>query len=108
MENVTNLIERVYTCVHRLSEDQIYLCECRNTLLQYLQRLNTYEVGIRRKIYIESSAILQAILGGPAATFELYDPSFYKEFRCQNLVRAAVGFAQVRELVMCWSCDLTN
>lgn len=27
-----------------LSEDQIFLCQCRQSLLQYLERLNTYEV----------------------------------------------------------------
>ena len=35
------------------------------------------------------------ILGGPAATFELYDAQFFEKFRDQNLVRAAIEYAQV-------------
>ena len=37
----------------------------------------------------------QVILGGPAATFELYDKNFFKDFRNQNLVRAVMEYAQV-------------
>jgi hypothetical protein len=61
-----------------LSEDEIFICQCRQSLLEYLDRLNTYEV----------------ILGGPAATFELYDPDFFTEFRCKNLIQAAIEYAQ--------------
>ncbi|XP_019858990.1 PREDICTED: neuroblastoma-amplified sequence-like [Amphimedon queenslandica] len=61
-----------------LSEDEIFLCQCRETLLKYLDRLNTYEV----------------ILGGPAATLDGYDSSVFGEFRNINLIQAAIDFAK--------------
>ena len=30
--------------IFSLSEEQVFLCQCRETLLEYLNRLNTYEV----------------------------------------------------------------
>lgn len=41
--------------------------------------------------------LVKVILGGPAATFELYDPDFFAEFRSKNLIQAAIEFAQVSQ-----------
>ena len=38
---------------------------------------------------------LQVILGGSVAADEGYDSKFYELFRKQNLIQAAVNFAQV-------------
>lgn len=38
---------------------------------------------------------LQAILGGPVAADELYNASFFDQFRKENIVKTAVKFAKV-------------
>ncbi|GAB6018741.1 hypothetical protein CHUAL_000414 [Chamberlinius hualienensis] len=62
-----------------LTMDQKHLCRCRLKLLQYLDRLNTYEV----------------MLGGPTYSYENYDSTFFTNFRSQSAVEATVQFARL-------------
>ncbi|XP_038068120.1 neuroblastoma-amplified sequence-like [Patiria miniata] len=61
-----------------LTLEQRELCRCRLKLLTYLDRLRTYEV----------------ILGGGEAAARFYSDHFFKTFRSQNIVEAAVQFAR--------------
>ncbi|XP_072038105.1 NBAS subunit of NRZ tethering complex-like [Amphiura filiformis] len=70
------LLEQVdFSC---LNLEQRELCRCRTKLLTYLDRLNTYE----------------EILGGGEAASRFYNDTFFKDFRSQNIVEAAVEFAR--------------
>ncbi|CAE1234400.1 NBAS [Acanthosepion pharaonis] len=66
-----------------LSLEQKELCRARLKLLQYLDRLMTYEL----------------ILGGIHSAPEHFDRVFFETFRSENLVEAAVKFAQDSETV---------
>ncbi|XP_022105886.1 neuroblastoma-amplified sequence-like [Acanthaster planci] len=61
-----------------LTLEQRELCRCRLKLLTYLDRLQTYEV----------------ILGGGEAASRFYSDHFFKTFRSQNIVEAAMQFAR--------------
>ncbi|XP_022250297.1 neuroblastoma-amplified sequence-like [Limulus polyphemus] len=61
-----------------LNLEQKQLCQCRMKLLKYLDRLSTYEI----------------ILGGPHIADEHYDAKFFKVFRSQSGLEAAVQFAR--------------
>lgn len=50
--------------------------------------------------------VYQIILGGPAATFELYDAQFFKKFREQNLVSVSMEYAQVILTLLRYDCDM--
>ncbi|KAK7115948.1 NBAS subunit of NRZ tethering complex-like [Littorina saxatilis] len=61
-----------------LTLEQKELCRARLKLLQFLDRLKTYE----------------CILGGGSAAAERFNADFYKEFRAQNIVQLAAEYAQ--------------
>ncbi|XP_078503905.1 NBAS subunit of NRZ tethering complex isoform X2 [Lissotriton helveticus] len=61
-----------------LTLEQKELCRCRLKLLNYLDRLSTYE----------------EILGGPHAAEERYNAEFFKTFRSQNIVLSARTYAR--------------
>lgn len=61
----------------KLTLEQKQLCQCRLKLLMYLDRLLTYEI----------------ILGGALVADEQYDHTFFKKFRSQCGLEAAVYFA---------------
>ncbi|XP_060067245.1 NBAS subunit of NRZ tethering complex-like [Ylistrum balloti] len=61
-----------------LNLEQKELCRVRFKLLQYLDRLRTYEL----------------ILGGEAAAVSRFNDKFFEKFRSQNIVEAAVNYAQ--------------
>ncbi|XP_076465960.1 NBAS subunit of NRZ tethering complex-like isoform X2 [Babylonia areolata] len=61
-----------------LTLDQKEMCRARLKLLQYLDRLKTYE----------------CILGGGSAAAERFSAEFYKEFRTRNIVQIAAEYAQ--------------
>ncbi|KAK7477823.1 hypothetical protein BaRGS_00030901 [Batillaria attramentaria] len=61
-----------------LTLDQKELCRARLKLLQYLDRLKTYE----------------CILGGGSAAAERFNSEFYKEFRSSNILQLSVDYAQ--------------
>lgn len=63
--------------------EQKELCRARLKLLQYLDRLMTYEL----------------ILGGIHSAPERFEKSFFETFRSENIVEAAVKFAQDSETV---------
>ncbi|KAB7504883.1 Neuroblastoma-amplified sequence, partial [Armadillidium nasatum] len=63
---------------HNLSKEQIEVVRARQILLQYFDRLSSYEV----------------LLGGPHMASERYDPQFYEKFRKQTEVEAAVTMAR--------------
>ncbi|XP_074650577.1 NBAS subunit of NRZ tethering complex-like [Tubulanus polymorphus] len=72
----TEFLEQVnFAC---LTLEQRELCRARAKLLQYLDRLSTYEM----------------ILGGTHIADERYDHTLFKKFRSQNIVEAAVEYAQ--------------
>ncbi|XP_069692436.1 NBAS subunit of NRZ tethering complex-like isoform X2 [Periplaneta americana] len=64
--------------VSQLTDEQIELLKYRRWLLQYYDRLCTYEL----------------ILGGPHAADDLYDCAFYDKFRTVSLIESAVKFAR--------------
>ncbi|XP_048258558.1 NBAS subunit of NRZ tethering complex-like isoform X1 [Haliotis rufescens] len=59
--------------------EQKELCRARLKLLQYIDRLRTYE----------------HIMGGRSAAAEQFNSKFFKEFRSQNIVETAVNYAQM-------------
>jgi len=61
-----------------LSEKQIQLCRYRWQLLQYLDRLETYEI----------------ILGGSFKAAERYRPDFFLQFRCCNIIDQSIEYAR--------------
>ncbi|GFR05331.1 neuroblastoma-amplified sequence [Trichonephila clavata] len=61
----------------KLTLEQKQLCQCRLKLLNYLDRLTTYEI----------------ILGGPILADQNYDHNFFKQFRSQCGLEAALNFA---------------
>ncbi|XP_070541643.1 NBAS subunit of NRZ tethering complex-like [Ptychodera flava] len=63
---------------NNLMLEQKELCRSRLKILTYLDRLDTYEV----------------ILGGPHAAEERFDDKYFRKFRSQNIVEAAVEFAR--------------
>ena len=63
----------------RLTLDQIEVVRARLKLLQYSDRLSTYE----------------EILGGIHAAEERYDHQFFATFRAQNIVELATDYARV-------------
>lgn len=72
----------VADCYHlfRLSLDQKEVIRARLKLLQYSDRLSTYE----------------EILGGIHAAEDRFDHKFFQTFRAQNIVELATDYAQVR------------
>ena len=62
-----------------LTVEQKELCRARLRLLQYQDRLHTYE----------------DILGGMHAAAEKYDARFFETFRSQNIVELATDYARV-------------
>ncbi|XP_033750641.1 neuroblastoma-amplified sequence-like [Pecten maximus] len=61
-----------------LNLEQKELCRVRFKLLQYLDRLRTYEL----------------ILGGEVAAVSRFNDKFFEKFRSQNIVEAAVNYAR--------------
>ncbi|KAF8777200.1 Neuroblastoma-amplified sequence like protein [Argiope bruennichi] len=61
----------------KLNLEQKQLCQCRLKLLHYLDRLTTYEI----------------ILGGPILADQNYDHNFFRQFRSQSGLEAALHFA---------------
>ncbi|CAL1282753.1 unnamed protein product [Larinioides sclopetarius] len=61
----------------KLNLEQKQLCQCRLKLLHYLDRLTTYEI----------------ILGGPILADQNYDHNFFRLFRSQSGLEAALHFA---------------
>ena len=62
-----------------LTLEQKEVIQARMKLLQYLDRLSTYE----------------EILGGLNAAEQRYDHKFFEEFRAKNIVELAVTYARV-------------
>ncbi|GIY81302.1 neuroblastoma-amplified sequence [Caerostris extrusa] len=60
-----------------LTLEQKQLCQCRLKLLNYLDRLTSYEV----------------ILGGPILADQNYDHNFFRQFRSQSGLEASLFFA---------------
>ncbi|XP_014673695.1 PREDICTED: neuroblastoma-amplified sequence-like isoform X2 [Priapulus caudatus] len=71
-----NLLSKVN--FDRLTLQQIQLCQSRQKLLRYLDRLTTYEI----------------LLGGASVADEHFDYKEFKELREKNIVELAVGYAQ--------------
>nr|XP_042904334.1 neuroblastoma-amplified sequence [Parasteatoda tepidariorum] len=61
----------------KLNLEQKQLCQCRLKLLNYVDRLTTYEI----------------ILGGAVAAQQHFDPKFFKQFRSQCGLEATIQFA---------------
>ena len=68
------------TSLSSFSLEQKDICKYRLKLLQFLDRLSTYEV----------------ILGGVCVAHEDYSHEFFEKFRETNIVQAAVEYARVR------------
>ena len=67
--------------VGSLTLAQRELCRARLRLLQFSDRLSTYE----------------EVLGGPHAAGERYDHRFFEQFRSENIVHLAVSYARVSD-----------
>lgn len=73
------LITEMFFVLFSLTLQQIQLCQARQKLLTYLDRLASYEI----------------ILGGASIADEHFDSVFFHEFRQKNIVKAALEFARV-------------
>ncbi|CAH1796434.1 unnamed protein product [Owenia fusiformis] len=78
-ERETKLLESIDS--NKLTLEQIQLVQSRHKLLQYLDRLATYE----------------EILGGIHAAEEHFDPKFFEKFRAANIIESAVDYARASD-----------
>ncbi|XP_041364061.1 neuroblastoma-amplified sequence-like isoform X2 [Gigantopelta aegis] len=80
-QRIQELLEQVN--FKELNLEQKELCRARLKLLQYLDRLKTYEY----------------ILGGATEAAERFDAKFFKNFRAQNIVETALEYAQMSDVI---------
>ncbi|KAL5004597.1 hypothetical protein ScPMuIL_018053 [Solemya velum] len=78
-ENRDELLSQVDFAQLNLAQQE--LCRARRKLLQYLDRLKTYEY----------------IMGGVNAAAERFDPRFFEKFRSQNIVEIAAEYARMSD-----------
>ncbi|XP_046551537.1 LOW QUALITY PROTEIN: neuroblastoma-amplified sequence-like [Haliotis rubra] len=77
LQRMKEMLDQVH--FDSMNLEQKELCRARVKLLQYIDRLRTYE----------------HVMGGRSAAAERFNSKFFKEFRSQNIVETAVNYAQM-------------